>query len=84
MLDFLYTTVCCGCNLEDWVAFYLCLARSESLVNWVGGELATCLEVTVGDAVLKVRGAQPLERRLPHGDLPGLPKLRRRLAGLHH
>jgi hypothetical protein len=42
----------------------------------------TCLEVSICDAVPQVRGAQPLERGLPHGDLAGLAELRRRLAGL--
>jgi hypothetical protein len=50
--------------------------------GWVG-KLTTCLKVAVSDAVLEVRAAQPLQRGVPHGDLPGFPELRRRLAGLH-
>jgi hypothetical protein len=46
--------------------------------------MLTCLKVAICDAVLQVRGAQPLESGLPHGDLPGLAKLRRRLASLQH
>ncbi len=38
----------------------------------------------VGDAVLEVRGAQPLDGGVPHGDPPGFPQLRSRLARLRH
>jgi hypothetical protein len=43
----------------------------------------TYLEVGVGDAVLEVRGAQPLDGGVPHGDPPGFPQLRSRLTRLH-
>jgi hypothetical protein len=50
----------------------------------MGGKAdTTCLKVAVSDAVLEVRAAQPLQSGVPHGDLPGFPELRRRLAGLH-
>jgi hypothetical protein len=50
----------------------------------MGGKVdTTCLKVAVSDAVLEVRAAQPLQSGVPHGDLPGFPELRRRLAGLH-
>jgi hypothetical protein len=69
--------------------FTFCLSKSgrnkEELTIGGPGRMLTCLKVAIcDDAVLQVRGAQPPESGRPHGDLPGLAKLRRCLASLHH
>jgi hypothetical protein len=55
-------------------------------IEWSAGSHwgSLYLEVGVSDAVLEVRGAEPLEGGVSHGDLPGFPQLRGGLACLQY